>query len=114
MSRLHNNRHQGQGAGAPAYYPLAPGYGAAPPAGSYYPAPGPYYGGNPQMMMQPVQGLGGDRGMYPDQQYQNLQAEEHRHKQNEHRAEMGALGTAVFAAVSLSSFILLICNSSSN
>jgi hypothetical protein len=27
---------------------------------------------------------------------------------------MGALGTAAFAAVSLSSFILLICNSSSN
>jgi hypothetical protein len=66
------------------------------------------------MMMQPVQGLGGDRGMYPDQQYQNLQAEEHRHKQNEHMAEMGALGTAAFAAVSLSSFILLTCNSSSN
>jgi hypothetical protein len=64
------------------------------------------------MMMQPVQGLGGARGMYPDQQYQNLQAEEHRHKQNEHRAEMGALGTAAFAAVSLSS--LLICNSSSH
>jgi hypothetical protein len=50
------------------------------------------------MMMRPVQGLGGAPGMYPDQQYQNLQAEEHRHKQNEHRAEMGALGTAVFAA----------------
>ncbi len=114
MSRLHNLRHQRQAAGAPAYYPLAPGYGAAPPAGPYYPAPGPYYGGNSQMMMQPVQGLGGDRGMYPDQQYQNLQTEEHRHKQNEHRAEMGALGTAAFAAVSLSSFILLTCNSSSN
>ncbi len=112
MSRLHNLRQQRQAAGAPAYYPLAPGYGAAPPAGPYYPAPGPYYGGNPQMMMQPVQGLGGAPGMYPDQQYQNLQAEEHRHKQNEHRAEMGALGTAVFAAVSLSS-LLLICNSSS-
>ncbi len=110
MSRLHNLRHQRQAAGAPAYYPLAPGYGAAPPAGPYYPAPGPYYGGNPQMM-QPVQGLGGARGMYPDQQYQNLRAEEHRHKQNEHRAEMGALGTAAFAAVSLSS-LLLICNSS--
>jgi hypothetical protein len=66
------------------------------------------------MMMQPVQGLGGAPGLYPNQQYQNLQAEEHRHKQHEHRAEMGALGTAVFAAVSLSSFILLICNSSSN
>ncbi len=113
MSRLHNLRHQGQGAGAPAYYPLGPGYGTAPPAGSYYPAPGPYYGGNPQMMMQPVQGLGGAPGMYPDQQYQNLQAEEHRHKQHEHRAEMGALGAAVFAAVSFSS-LLLICNSSSH
>ncbi len=113
MSRLHNLRHQRQAAGAPAYYPLAPGYGAAPPAGPYYPAPGPYYGGNSQMMMQPVQGLDGARGMYPDQQYQNLQAEEHRHKQNEHRAEMGALGTAAFAAVSLSS-LLLICNSSSH
>jgi hypothetical protein len=65
------------------------------------------------MMMQPLRGLGGARGMYPDQQYQNLQAEEHRHKQNEHRAEMGALGTAAFAAVSLSS-LLLICNSSSH
>jgi len=110
MSRLHNLRHQGQGAGAPAYYPLGPGYGTAPPAGSYYPAPGPYYGGNPQMMMQPVQGLG---DAYPDQQYQNLQAEEHRHKQHEHRAEMGAFGAAVFAAVSFSS-LLLICNSSSH
>ncbi|CAK9857619.1 unnamed protein product [Sphagnum jensenii] len=98
MSRLHNLRHQRQAAGAPASYPLAPGYGAAPPAGPYYPAPGPYYGGNPQMMMQPVQWLGGAPGMNPDQQYQNLQAEEHRHKQNEHRAEMGALGTAAFAA----------------
>jgi hypothetical protein len=39
------------------------------------------------MMMRPVQGLGGAQGMYPDQQYQNLQAEEHRHKQHEHRAE---------------------------
>jgi hypothetical protein len=66
------------------------------------------------MMMQPVQGLGGAPGMYPDQQYQNLQAEEHRHKQHEHRAEMGAAGAAVFAAVSLSSFILLNCNSSSH
>ncbi len=111
MSHLHNHRHQGQGAGAPAYYPLAPGYGAAPPAGPYFQAPGPYYGGNPQMMPQPVQGLGGAPGMYPEQQHQNLQAEEHRHKQNEHRAEMGALGSAVFAAVSLSSLVL-ICNSS--
>ncbi|CAK9857441.1 unnamed protein product [Sphagnum jensenii] len=98
MSRLHDRRQQRQAARAPAYYPLAPGYGAAPPAGPYYPAPGPYYGGNPEMMMPPVQGLGGAPGMYPDQQYQNLQAEEHRHKKNEHRAEMGALGTAVFAA----------------
>jgi hypothetical protein len=65
------------------------------------------------MMMPPVQGLGGAPGMYPDQQYQNLQAEEHRHKKNEHRAEMGALGTGAFAAVSLSS-LLLICNSSSH
>ncbi len=65
------------------------------------------------MMMQPVQGLGGSRGMYPDQQYQNLQAEEHRDKQHEHRAEMGALGAAVFAAMSLSS-LLLISNSSSH
>ncbi len=113
MSCLHNRRHQRQTASAPAYYPLVPGYGAAPPAGPYYPAPGPYYGGNPEMMMQPVQGLGGARAMYPDQEYQNLQAEEHRHKQNEHRAEMGALGTAAFAAVSLSS-LLLICNSSSH
>ncbi len=111
MSRLHNHRQQGQGADAPAYYPLAPGYGAAPPAGPYYPAPGPYYGGNSQMMMQPVQGLGGAPGMYPDQQYQNLQAEEDRHKEHEHRAEMGALGTAAFAVVSLSS-LLLIYNSS--
>ncbi len=113
MSRLHDRRHQRQAPGAPAYYPLAPGYGAAPPAGPYYPAPGPYYGGNPEMMMRPVQGLGGAPGMYPDQQYQNLQAEEHRHKQNEHRAELGALGTAVFAAVSLS-YLLKICNSSSH
>jgi hypothetical protein len=113
MSRLHDRRHQRQAPGAPAYYPLAPGYGAAPPDGPYYPAPGPYYGGNPEMMMRPVQGLGGAPGMYPDQQYQNLQAEEHRHKQNEHRAEMGALGTATFAAVSLSS-LLKICNSSSH
>jgi hypothetical protein len=49
--------------------------------------------------------------MYPDQQYQNLQAEEDRHKEHEHRAEMGALGTAAFAVVSLSS-LLLIYNSS--
>ncbi len=111
MSRLHNLRHQGQAAGAPAYYPLAPGYGAAPPAGPYYPAPGPYYGGNPQMMMQPAQGLGGAPGMYPDQQYQNIQAEEHRHKQHEHRAEMGALGVAAFAAVSLSSLLLIYISS---
>jgi hypothetical protein len=59
------------------------------------------------MMMQPVQGLGGAPGMYPDQQYQNLQAEEDRHKQHEHRAEMGALGTAAFAVVSLSSLLLI-------
>jgi hypothetical protein len=59
------------------------------------------------MMMQPVQGLGGAPGMYPDQQYQNLQAEEHRHKQHEHMAEMGALGAAAFAAVSLSSLLLI-------
>ncbi len=104
MSCLHNRRHQRQAARAAAYYPLVPGYGAAPRAGLYYPAPGPYYGGNPEMTMRPVQGLGGARGMYPDQQYQNLQAEEHRHKQNQHRAEMGALGTAAFAAVS---FIIL-------
>ncbi|KAH8973448.1 hypothetical protein BDL97_01G048700 [Sphagnum fallax] len=113
MSCLRNRRIQRQAARAPAYYPLVPGYGAAPPAGPYYPAPGPYYGGNPEMMMRPVQGLGGAPGMYPDQQYQNLQAEEHRHKKNEHRAEMGALGTGAFAAVSLSS-LLLICNSSSH
>ncbi len=104
MSCLRNRRIQRQAARAPAYYPLVPGYGAAPPAGPYYPAPGPYYGGNPEMTMRPVQGLGGARGMYPDQQYQNLQAEEHRHKQNQHRAEMGALGTGAFAAVS---FIIL-------
>ncbi len=30
MSRLHDLRHQRQAARAPAYYPLAPGYGAAP------------------------------------------------------------------------------------
>ncbi|CAK9191442.1 unnamed protein product [Sphagnum troendelagicum] len=98
MSHLHNHRHQGQGAGAPAQYPLAPGYGTAPPAGPYSQAPGPHYGGNPQMMPQPVQGLGGAPGMYPEQQHQNLQAEQHKHKQNEHRAELGALGSAVFAA----------------
>ena len=37
---------------------------------------------------------------YPGQ-YNNLQAEEHRLKQNEHRAEMGAVGALAFAAVSL-------------
>ncbi len=37
---------------------------------------------------------------YPGQ-YNNLQAEEHRLKQNEHLAEMGAVGALAFAAVSL-------------
>jgi hypothetical protein len=59
------------------------------------------------MMMQPVQGLDGAPRMHPDQQYQNLQAEEHRHKQHENGAEMGALGAVAFAAVSLSSLLLI-------
>lgn len=47
-----------------------------------------------------MQGLGGAPGMYQEQQYQHLVAEEHRHKQNEHRAGVAALGAAAFAAVS--------------
>jgi hypothetical protein len=66
--------------------------------GSAYP-PVPY-GGYSQMM--PVQGLGGAPGLYQEQQYHQMQAQEHRHKQNEHRAEVGALGAAAFAAVSFS------------
>jgi hypothetical protein len=51
--------------------------------------------------MAPVQGLGGAPGMYQEQQYQHLVAEEHRHKQNEHRAGVAALGAAAFAAYEL-------------
>lgn len=129
MSHRHH-RHQhnhGQGSGTPYYPPpSAPGYGAA-AAPAYY-APGPQqqqmlapafgnqsyssfnnaygsgaypppYGGN-SGIMAPVQGLGGAPGMYQEQQYQQLVAEEHRHKQHEHRAGVAALGAAAFAAVS--------------
>jgi uncharacterized membrane protein YebE (DUF533 family) len=39
--------------------------------------------------------------MYQEQQYQHLVAEEHRHKQNEHRAGVASLGAAAFAAYEL-------------
>jgi len=48
------------------------------------------------MPYQQPSGYGG----YPGQELQYLQAEEHRHRQNEHGAEMGALGAVAFAAVS--------------
>lgn len=45
----------------------------------------------------------GAAGNYEGQQYQYLQAEEEKHRRNEHRAEAGALGAVAFAAVSESS-----------
>lgn len=86
--------------GVPPYgQQSAPGYGQVSPYNGYG-APGgnPYgqeysaYGGQ---SVTPYQGgYGGNQG----QEMQYLQAEEQRHRQNEHRAEMGALGAVTFAA----------------
>lgn len=110
MSHKHHGHHGHQqesssyNYGAPVYEynPLqqsAPGYGQVSPYNGYG-APGgnPYgqeYGGQ---SVTPYQGgYGGNQG----QEMQYLQAEEQRHRQNEHRAEMGALGAVAFAAVSM-------------
>ena len=89
--------------GVPPYgQQSAPGYGQVSPYNGYG-APGgnPYgqeysaYGGQ---SVTPYQGgYGGNQG----QEMQYLQAEEQRHRQNEHRAELGALGAVTFAAVSM-------------
>ncbi len=90
-------------------------YGSGAPAYSYGPlqqAPVAPYG----QQMNPVFGQPSSQGGYgqqvmPHQQpssygvnrgqeLQYLQAEEHRHRQNEHLAEMGAVGAVAFAAVS--------------
>jgi hypothetical protein len=89
--------HDSYGNDAPTYNydPMqqAPGpYGQqmAPAYGQPYGAQGGY---GPQVMPYQQSGYGG----YPGQ---DLQAEEHRHRQNEHLAEMGGLGAVAFAAVS--------------
>jgi hypothetical protein len=73
---------------------MAPAYGQQAAYGGYGQQPYGAQGGyGPQVM--PYQQSG-----YPGQNLQSLQAEEHRHRQNEHLAEVGALGAAAFAAVS--------------
>lgn len=62
-----------------------------------YPPPAPY-------AQQPPYGYGSGQQLTPYQggaQSQHLQAEEQRHRQNEHRAAIGAIGAVAFAAVSL-------------
>ena len=121
----HRHGHHGQqyagessayGYGAPTYNydPLQQGssygqqivpspYGPPAPYGGGYEVAGygqqPYYGeqGYGQQVMPYQGGYGG----YPGQEMQYLQAEEHWHRQNEHRAEVGALGAVAFAAVSI-------------
>lgn len=117
MSHKHHGHHGHQqdsssyNYGAPVYEynPLqqsVPPYGQVGPYNGYG-APGgnPYGQGNSAygagyggQSMTPYQGgYSGNQG----QEMQYLQAEEQRHRQNEHRAEMGALGAVAFAAVSM-------------
>jgi hypothetical protein len=111
MLNHHRHGHHGQqsssyGNGAPTYnydplqqapapygQQMAPAYGQQAAYGGYGQQPYGAQGGYGQQVM-PYQQSG------PGQDLQSLQAQEHRHRQNEHRAEMGALGAVAFAAVS--------------
>lgn len=83
---------------APAYgQQIVPGYGqqVVPTSGQQYGSSSGYgvpYGG--QQQVAPYQAGG------QEQNLQFLRAEEKRHRQNEHRAGVGALGALAFAAVS--------------
>jgi hypothetical protein len=103
----HHQDSSSDGNGAPTYnfdpmqqgpgpygQQMAPAYGQQAAYGGYGQQPYGAQGGyGPQVM--PYQQSG-----YPGQNLQSLQAEEHRHRQNEHLAEVGALGAVAFAAVS--------------
>ncbi len=111
MSPYGNSYAGGYGQDAASQFSVPAAYGKQQEyvGGGY--GSGPYYNaGSYQDSGYPSSGYSGAPGMYQGEraQMQRLEAEEHRHRQDEHRAALGAIGAAALAHVNNTLLFLLL------